>query len=311
MALSDGNGWVECRCGSRHWGRFGAAGLLLVHLPVEQAEAAAGHPPRARQTESSRGAAPTRTRKFAGAALPGTSEVLLQHRAAWSHQGSTWGVPGGARDSHEDVVTTALRETLEETGIDAATAALLGVHRADHGTWHYTTVIMTVGQQRVPRGNRESVELLWVPVEEVAARPLHPGFAEAWPVLRGPRARLVVDVMDVAPRWSGSWGREPAVGARRLIDAIGPIVGVARSEDGALITLASPIVGGPGALAASADPAVLVAAAGAGGPAQLISTTTGAGDLVVSGDDELLAEAARRGAATAKPDWLFGVLDAR
>ena len=30
----------------------------------------------------------------------GTPAVLLQHRAAWSHQGGTWGLPGGALDSH-------------------------------------------------------------------------------------------------------------------------------------------------------------------------------------------------------------------
>lgn len=304
MALSDGNGWVECLCGSRHWGRFGAAGLLLVCLA--EGESGAGR----------LGADPLNPAGLAAAGpvaagLPGDSTVLLQHRAAWSHQGGTWGVPGGARDSHEDVFTTALRETLEETGIEASGAKLLGVHRADHGAWHYTTVIMLANEQRVPRGNRESEELLWLPVAEVAERALHPGFAESWPVLRGPRARLVVDVMDVAARWPGGWGREPAVGAQRLIDALRPLVGVARTPQGALIALASPIVAGPGALAGSADPAVLVASAGPAGAAALIAATTGAGDLVVSDDQALLAEVASRGAATASADWLFAALDGR
>ena len=31
----------------------------------------------------------------------------------------------------------------------------------------------------------ESLELRWVPVDDVAALPLHPGFAAAWPELRG------------------------------------------------------------------------------------------------------------------------------
>ncbi len=30
MASGDGNGWVACRCGQRHWGLHGAAGLLLA-----------------------------------------------------------------------------------------------------------------------------------------------------------------------------------------------------------------------------------------------------------------------------------------
>jgi len=29
MASRDGDGWIECTCGSKHWGKFGAAGLLL------------------------------------------------------------------------------------------------------------------------------------------------------------------------------------------------------------------------------------------------------------------------------------------
>lgn len=62
----DGDGWVVSDTGAAFWGRFGAAGLLL------------------------RAPDPG-----------GTAAVLLQHRAAWSHQGGTWGLPGGARDSHE------------------------------------------------------------------------------------------------------------------------------------------------------------------------------------------------------------------
>ncbi len=47
----------------------------------------------------------------------GSAAVLLQHRAAWSHQGGTWGLPGGARDSHETVEQAAIREAHEEAGL--------------------------------------------------------------------------------------------------------------------------------------------------------------------------------------------------
>ena len=30
MAHRDGDGWIECNCGGKHWGLHGAAGLLLV-----------------------------------------------------------------------------------------------------------------------------------------------------------------------------------------------------------------------------------------------------------------------------------------
>src|ERR1700756_5918595 len=80
----DGDGWVLSETGAMFWGRHGAAGLLLR------------------------------------APLPdGTRAVLLQHRAAWSHQGGTWGLPGGARDSHETAEQTAVREAREEAGLAA------------------------------------------------------------------------------------------------------------------------------------------------------------------------------------------------
>ena len=44
----------------------------------------------------------------------GVDRVVLQHRAWWSHQGGTWGIPGGARDSDETAVAAALRESAEE-----------------------------------------------------------------------------------------------------------------------------------------------------------------------------------------------------
>src|SRR5699024_10964978 len=78
----DGDGWAVGPDGRRHWGRYGAAGLLL------RAPGGDGRP-----------------------------QVLLQHRAAWSHEGGTWSIPGGARDSHEGAVEAAVREAGEECGL--------------------------------------------------------------------------------------------------------------------------------------------------------------------------------------------------
>ena len=78
----DGNGWTRCSLGHRHWGIHGAAGLLLrCDDPV------------------------------------GGRKILMQHRAAWTSDGDTWGVPGGARDSNETPREAALREAFEEAGI--------------------------------------------------------------------------------------------------------------------------------------------------------------------------------------------------
>src|SRR5579875_3964069 len=97
----DGNGWVFCNRGHRHWGRFGAAGILI--------------------TDGAR--------------------VVLQHRAPWTHQGDTWAVPGGARDSYEDALTAALREAAEETTVDPGYLTPIAEWTDDHGGWCYTTVL--------------------------------------------------------------------------------------------------------------------------------------------------------------------------
>ncbi|MEV6100410.1 NUDIX domain-containing protein [Nocardia sp. NPDC051981] len=147
----DGDGWAESPDGTRQWGRFGAAGLLL-RAPL------------------------------AG----GGSAVLLHHRAAWTHQGGTWALPGGARDSHETSVHAAVREAEEEAGIAPGSIRVRGsrVTATAPSGWTYTTVIADAADQLRTRGNQESQDLVWVPEDEVEDRPLHPGFAAAWPVLR-------------------------------------------------------------------------------------------------------------------------------
>lgn len=148
----DGNGWVRCDLGHRHWGRYGAAGLLLVD----------------RRTPA------------------GEPLVLLQHRAAWTANGDTWGIPGGARDSHETPAEGALREAHEETGIGSAAVRIRigGELLDDHGSWSYTTVLAELAAPVTLVPQEESAELRWVPVPEVASLDLHPGFAKTWPILR-------------------------------------------------------------------------------------------------------------------------------
>jgi 8-oxo-dGTP diphosphatase len=151
----DGDGWVVSDTGAAYWGRYGAAGLLL----------------RAPRPD-------------------GTPAVLLQHRATWSHQGGTWGLPGGARDSHETAEQTAVREAHEEAGLPAerlfvrATVVTAEVFGASGTEWTYTTVVADAGELLHTVPNRESAELRWVDENEVADLPLHPGFAASWQRLR-------------------------------------------------------------------------------------------------------------------------------
>jgi 8-oxo-dGTP diphosphatase len=141
-----GDAWVEGPDGQRFWGRFGAAGLLVWHRE--------------------RG-------------------ILLQHRVSWSHFGDTWGVPGGARKLGESAVDGALREAAEEATVPPDHLRILHTAVLDLGFWSYTTVVAEVLEPFEPvMADAESNELRWVPVDEVAELPLHPGFAASWPELR-------------------------------------------------------------------------------------------------------------------------------
>lgn len=163
-----GDGWLDCTCGQKHWGLHGAAGLLLARAPRP-------HEPRT-SGRSTQGPA-------AGSAH---TEVVLQHRALWSHHGGSWGVPGGAIAPDESPVEGALREAQEEAGIDPGDVLVHATHVVDHGPWAYTTVVATLRADAagtVTEADDESLEVRWVPVPEVAALPLLPAFADAWPHL--------------------------------------------------------------------------------------------------------------------------------
>lgn len=148
------------RCGDhRHWGLHGAAGLLLARR---------------------RGAPGT------GGAPGPVTDVVLQHRALWSHQGGTWGVPGGALAPGETAVEGALRESLEEAAIPPEAVGVVGTHVLDHGPWSYTTVVGEVAPGAVVEpapADPESLDVRWVALEELDGLPLLPAFGAALPDL--------------------------------------------------------------------------------------------------------------------------------
>ena len=144
MTARDGDGWLQCSCGNKHWGVHGAAGLLLVRAGM----------------------------------------VLLQHRAAWVHNGDTWGIPGGARDSHESAVDAAVREAVEEIGVDPTLLTPIGDFVDDHQIWSYHTVIARADDRLVADElNEESESVEWVAIADVERKNLHPSFAATLPNL--------------------------------------------------------------------------------------------------------------------------------
>jgi 8-oxo-dGTP diphosphatase len=295
-----GDAWVEGPDGQRFWGAFGAAGLL-VHDP-------------------DRG-------------------VLLQHRVAWSHHGGTWGLPGGARHAGESAVDGAAREAAEEAGVPPAGIRPVLATVLDLGFWSYTTVTARVLRPFEPRvADAESIELRWVPVDEVDGRELHPGFGRAWPMLRGELARevtLVVDTANLLGSRPDGWWRDRAGSTSRLLaeldglardglpaadlglpgdvrwpDVVAVVEGPARDASlpaAPVADPASPVLRAPG---------VEVVAAAADGDGEIVRVVGAARDdgrevVVVTADRGLVARVEALGARVIGPGRVRALLDAR
>ncbi len=224
MWRAPGDGWITCEQGHQHWGTYGAAGLLVTRV-----------------TSS------------------GTREVMLQHRAAWTHQGDTWGLAGGARRPEESAQQAALREAGEEIGLQAGAVRTSAVSVDEHGGWSYTTVVAQVRPRRAGESSgddtvgladladqvdlvdlaaahsaHETADVAWVAVAEVDAMRLHPGFRATWPqvasTLEPPT--LLVDAANVVGSRPDGWWRDRVGAHRTLLERLLALAatGVARTH---------------------------------------------------------------------------------
>lgn len=139
-----GDGWVVCDLGHDHWGRYGAAGLLLRHVDQQ-----------------------------------GISRFLLGRRSPETHHGETYSTPGGALDFEETPLEGATREGVEELGL-AFEFEHEGTQEVDHGGWAYYTVHGRVQNRFSDFTLLELEEAGWYTKEEVDSLPLHPGFHSYW-----------------------------------------------------------------------------------------------------------------------------------
>jgi 8-oxo-dGTP diphosphatase len=292
MATRDGNGWINCGQGHRHWGRHGAAGLLAYTSEADN-----------------------------------SVSVLLQLRSDWGHHGGTWGLPGGAMDSHESAVAAALREAAEECGVPADAVTIRGILRDDHASWIYWTVIGSAPAQfPAYPASAETSKVAWVREAEVGRLALHPGFASQWPVLRAALRPLtiIVDVANVMGSRPDGWWRDRAGAASRLRDQV---AGLAERGVQALPEpMAAPplerwfpcfdlvVEGKARVIADSPEPEAgrrvrVSAAAGSGDDVIVaIAAELPGRRLVVTADRELRRRCEAAGASVTGPGWLLGML---
>ena len=100
-------------------------------------------------------------------------EILMIRRT----DNDNWAVPGGAIDLGESVAQAAIRETIEESGIECELTGIIGIYSDPKHVLLYTSngevrqefsIVLTArplsGQ---PTPSSETSEVRWVPVSEV------------------------------------------------------------------------------------------------------------------------------------------------
>jgi hypothetical protein len=193
----------------------------------------------------------------------------------------------------------------------------------DHGGWGYTTVVASaLTEIRLRPRSDESDAVRWVPLAQVDALALHPGFARTWPLLRdvGPAPVLVVDAANVIGSRPDGWWRDRPGAVSRLRDqladvaragseseALGPAVAGLRVYPRVVL-----VVEGAAREVAAVDGVEVVPAPGSGDDALVeVVAARAAGEravLVVTADRELRRRVGALGARVLGPRTLLDLL---
>lgn len=272
----DGDQFVQCGLGHRHWGKYGAAGLLVHHDGM----------------------------------------VLLQQRSVGSLGPETWGLFGGARQRDEPPVAAALRETAEESTLDTAVVRVRGVLREDHQGWWYDTVVGDVASRpEVAPSSWESMDARWVRADEVTDMDLFPAFAISWPKVRDAMRKpvLIVDTANVMGSRNDGWWRDRHGAAIRLRDQIDALEGVRLPPFDVAYPELVMIVEGKARGVGDGEHVRVISAEGEGDDTIVDTVREYAGDpdtdvYVVTADRELKRRSQAAGAQLLGPRWLLDQL---
>lgn len=137
-------GMITCARGCRHWGRHGAAGLLLVS----------------------------------------SDSVLLQLRANSHHSGTWSTPGGSLEPGETPLQAAFREVHEELRGVPPVSGIALAHVTDHGGWAYRTFVGSVDHPMPVWPRNGESERVSWIPIDEVDSLTLHPGFAHSWPALR-------------------------------------------------------------------------------------------------------------------------------
>lgn len=141
--MRSGDGFVIAGDGQPRWGRFGAAGVLVRHVEGDD------------------------------------HWYFLARRSEYTHRGGTWAIPGGALNEGEPPLDGALREFMEEIGLQLADHTVAHTHESDHGGWSYWTIVVDVDERFDPPAvlHWETADCRWVHRTELGDLELFDAFA--------------------------------------------------------------------------------------------------------------------------------------
>ncbi len=104
-----------------------------------------------------------------------SGDILMIRRS----DNDNWALPGGALDLGESLPTAAIRETVEETGVEVEVTGLVGIYTDPRHVILYTSngearqefsvVFLAKPLSGEPTPSDESREVRWVPRDEVAS----------------------------------------------------------------------------------------------------------------------------------------------
>src|SRR3954451_23908446 len=134
MVSVSGDGFITVADGTRRWGLYGAAGVLVRHTDAD-----------------------------------GNATLFLARRSEFCHRGGTWAIPGGALNHGEEALAGALREFSEEIGVPIEDFEVAQIYEDDHGGWSYTTIVLDVPERFVPPDafGWETAEARWGTAQEL------------------------------------------------------------------------------------------------------------------------------------------------
>lgn len=147
--MRSGDGFIVAGDGTRKWGRFGAAGVLVRHVDGDD------------------------------------HWYFLAQRSVHTHRGGAWAIPGGAIDEGETPLDAALREFGEEIGVELSDHVVAHIHEAEFGGWSYWTVIVDVTDRFEPPTSFswETADARWVRRADLGELELFDAFASTLELL--------------------------------------------------------------------------------------------------------------------------------